>query len=93
MLHVQCVMCMSFESHVRNSHRGVLHADREDRPIYRASQSVRPLGPLRGTHEAQDMRSHTPDTTALMQYKYVHVQLHKNLLFCYFFLKESKTVV
>lgn len=36
----------AFESHVRNSHRGVLHADREDRPLYRASQSVRPLGPL-----------------------------------------------
>lgn len=58
------------------THRGVLHADREDRPLYRASQSVRPLGPLRGTYEAQDMRSHTPDTTALMQYKYVHAS-HK----------------
>lgn len=71
MLHVQCVLCMPLESHVHNSHRGVLHADREDRPLYGAPQSVRPMGSLRGTHAAEDMRSHTADPAAPLQYKYV----------------------
>lgn len=54
-----------------NSYRGVLHADCEDRTVWSANKSVRPLGPLRGAHEAQDMRTHPPDITAPLQHQYV----------------------
>lgn len=56
---------------MRNSHRGVLHADREDRPLWRAPQGVRQVGPLRRSHEAQDMRSHSSDSAASLQHQYV----------------------
>lgn len=69
--HFENVASNVVSSHVRNSYRGMLHADSEDRPLQRPPQGVRPLGPLRGSHETEDMCTHPTNITASMQYKYV----------------------